>query len=192
MELTSEQLEIVNSIGNIKINAVAGSGKTTTLVEYAKAKTNNKKKNTHTYKKRRKNILYIAFNKSAQIEARKKFKNLPNVEVKTAHSLAYKHIFLLKKIFSKDDLRPKDYYAHEIADILKITDTKKMIPYILASHINKLIRFYCNNSKEKIEDVIDDYINTLSNHKSIQFSKKTMMKLNIKQEFCFQKWIKIK
>jgi type II secretory ATPase GspE/PulE/Tfp pilus assembly ATPase PilB-like protein len=36
MELTPVQNEIVNSTGNIKINAVAGSGKTTTLIEYAK------------------------------------------------------------------------------------------------------------------------------------------------------------
>ena len=37
MELTSEQQAIINSNGNIKINAVAGSGKTTTIIEYAKA-----------------------------------------------------------------------------------------------------------------------------------------------------------
>lgn len=34
MELTQEQLEIIKSSGNIKINAVAGSGKTTTIIEY--------------------------------------------------------------------------------------------------------------------------------------------------------------
>jgi adenylate kinase len=36
MELTKEQHDIINSTGNIKINAVAGSGKTTTVIEYAK------------------------------------------------------------------------------------------------------------------------------------------------------------
>ena len=38
MELTKEQYDIINSKGDIKINAVAGSGKTTTIIEYAKAR----------------------------------------------------------------------------------------------------------------------------------------------------------
>lgn len=78
MELTSEQLKIINSEGNIKINAVAGSGKTTTMLEYAKARPNRK-------------ILYLAFNKSVKLEAVKKFKHhgLDHVNVETAHSLAY-------------------------------------------------------------------------------------------------------
>jgi len=38
MELTKEQNDIINSSGNIKINAVAGSGKTTTVIAYAKAR----------------------------------------------------------------------------------------------------------------------------------------------------------
>ena len=53
MELTNEQHEIINSSGNIKINAVAGSGKTTTIIEYAKARPPESR------------ILYLAFNKSA-------------------------------------------------------------------------------------------------------------------------------
>jgi hypothetical protein len=35
MQLTSEQLEIIQSEGDIKINTIAGSGKTTIIVEYA-------------------------------------------------------------------------------------------------------------------------------------------------------------
>ena len=33
--LTPEQLDIINTNFNIRINAVAGSGKTTTIIEYA-------------------------------------------------------------------------------------------------------------------------------------------------------------
>ena len=82
MQLTPEQQLIINSTGNIKINAVAGSGKTTTIVEYAKSRPKNSK------------ILYLAFNKSVKLEAIKKFESqgLKNVKVETAHSLAYKHI----------------------------------------------------------------------------------------------------
>ncbi len=61
MELTKEQSEIINSSGNIKINAVAGSGKTTTIIEYANARP------------RESRILYLAFNKSVKLEAVKKF-----------------------------------------------------------------------------------------------------------------------
>lgn len=35
MEFTDEQREIISSEGNILINAIAGSGKTTTMVAYA-------------------------------------------------------------------------------------------------------------------------------------------------------------
>ena len=38
MNLTQEQAAIIKSSGNIKIVAVAGAGKTTTLIEYAKSR----------------------------------------------------------------------------------------------------------------------------------------------------------
>ncbi|MEX0810895.1 MAG: hypothetical protein WD048_01680 [Chitinophagales bacterium] len=55
MELTKQQYDIINSTGNIKVNAVAGSGKTTTIIEYAKARPESSK------------ILYLAFNKSVKL-----------------------------------------------------------------------------------------------------------------------------
>ena len=60
MNLTKEQEKIINSQElSFKINAVAGSGKTTTLLEYAK-------KNSHL------KILYLAYNKSLQISLQEK------------------------------------------------------------------------------------------------------------------------
>lgn len=87
MKLTKEQEDIINSTGNIKINAVAGSGKTTTIIEYARTRPKESK------------ILYIAFNKSVKLEAVKKFadKGLSNVKVETAHSLAFKHVVFKHK-----------------------------------------------------------------------------------------------
>ena len=78
MKLTQEQEIIINSTGDVKINAVAGSGKTNTVIEYAKSRPKGS------------NILYIAFNRFVKLEATKKFvdKNLFNVKVETAHSLA--------------------------------------------------------------------------------------------------------
>ncbi|GAA4033243.1 hypothetical protein GCM10022409_16920 [Hymenobacter glaciei] len=47
---TPEQQAIISAAGDLKINAVAGSGKTTTLLEYARAQP------------ARTRILYLAFN----------------------------------------------------------------------------------------------------------------------------------
>ena len=55
MKYTLQQQSILASEGNIKINAVAGSGKTTTMIEYAKTKPPKSK------------ILYLAFNKSVKM-----------------------------------------------------------------------------------------------------------------------------
>jgi len=85
--LTREPSDIINSTRNIKINAVAGSGKTTTVIECAKTRTATSK------------ILYLAFNKSVKIEAGRKFtdKGLKNVNVETAHLLAYNHFVFQNK-----------------------------------------------------------------------------------------------
>jgi F-box protein 18 (helicase) len=120
MELTKEQYEIINSTGNIKINAVAGSGKTTTIIEYAKARPKSSK------------ILYLAFNKSVKLEAVKKFadRGVNNVKVETAHSLAYKHI-----VFNHGyKVKPQGYKTNEIAELLNLQGTgEKHTEYIVAT-----------------------------------------------------------
>jgi len=151
MKLTSEQIEIVKSQGDIKINAVAGSGKTTTLIAYAKERQSSGK------------ILYIAFNKSVKIEAEKKFaeEGLTNVRIETAHSLAYDYIvrrggYKVKKEGS--------YKTTEIAEILGLNNSgsQKHAEYVLANHINKFISYFCNSDKTKVqdlnyEDIVVDY-----------------------------------
>jgi superfamily I DNA/RNA helicase len=154
MRLTPEQIEIINSNENIKINAVAGSGKTTTVIEYARTRPANSK------------ILYVVFNRSVKQEAIEKFsKNgLTNVTVETAHSLAYKHI--VPKHGYK--VRPYGYKTNEIAEMLNLVGNgEKHAEYIVANHINKLISFYCNSDKEKIEEA--NYLDSLSDSKSKSF-----------------------
>lgn len=74
-QLTDEQQKIANYKGNcLVVSAFAGTGKTFTLVEYAKANPNDR-------------ILYMAFNKAICDEAKAKFPS--NVEVRTSHSIAY-------------------------------------------------------------------------------------------------------
>ncbi len=147
MELTKEQYDIINSTGNIKINAVAGSGKTTTVIEYAKARPATSK------------ILYLAFNKSVKLGAIKKFteKGLNNVKVETAHSLAYKHIVFQNQY----KVRPQGYKTNEIAELLNLQgNEEKHTEYVIANHINKLIAYFCNSNKQKVQDL--NYIDTIT------------------------------
>lgn len=151
MELTPEQYEIINSIGNIKINAVAGSGKTTTVIEYAKARPTKSK------------ILYLAFNKSVKLEAIKKFtdKGLNNVKVETAHSLAYKHIVFQNSY----KVRPQGYKTNEIAELLNLQGNgEKHTEYVIANHINKFIAYFCNSDKQKVQDL--NYLDTVTDPKA--------------------------
>ena len=154
MELTQEQYNIINSTGNIKINAVAGSGKTTTIIEYAKARPKTAK------------ILYLAFNKSVKLEAMKKFadKGLDNVKVETAHSLAYKHI-----VFKNDyKIRAQGYKTSEIAELLGLQGgEEKYTEYIVANHINKFLAYFCNSDKQKVQEL--NYLDTVFESKARAF-----------------------
>lgn len=154
MELTKEQYDIINSTGNIKINAVAGSGKTTTVIEYAQARPKTSK------------ILYLAFNKSVKLEATKKFadKGLDNVKIETAHSLAYKHV-----VFKNNyKVRPRGYKTHEIAELLGLEGNgEKHAEYIVANHINKFISYFCNSEKERVQDL--NYLEIISAPKAKAF-----------------------
>jgi F-box protein, helicase, 18 len=156
VQLTPEQQSIINSTGDIKINAVAGSGKTTTVIEYAATRPRYSK------------ILYLAFNKSVKIEAVKKFadKGLTNVKVETAHSLAYKQI-----VFGNNyKVRAQGYKTNEIADILGLQGNgEKHYEYVLANHINKFIAYFCNSDKQKIQEL--NYLDTISDTKAKQFIK---------------------
>ncbi|HKM44365.1 MAG TPA: UvrD-helicase domain-containing protein [Dysgonamonadaceae bacterium] len=156
MKLTNEQHNIINSTGNIKINAIAGSGKTTTIIEYAKARPRTCK------------ILYLAFNKSVKQEAIKKFhdNNLFNVNVETAHSLAYRHIVRANGY----KLKTNGYKTHEIVDLLNIrTFKERHTEYIIAKHINKLTQCFCNSQKRTIQEL--NYAETLSDPKAKTFVK---------------------
>ena len=73
---TPEQRSVLNASERfIKINARAGTGKTSTLLMLAKKHANSQ-------------ILYLVYNKKAQTEARATFPR--NVNVHTVHSLAYR------------------------------------------------------------------------------------------------------
>jgi F-box protein, helicase, 18 len=156
VQLTKEQDAIINSTGDIKINAVAGSGKTTTVIEYAASRPAHSK------------ILYLAFNKSVKLEAIKKFadKGLKNVKVETAHSLAYKHIV----IGNNFRIKAQGYKTNEIAELLGLQGNgEKHYEYVVANHINKFIAYFCNSDKQKIQEL--NYLDIVSDVKAKVFIK---------------------
>jgi hypothetical protein len=90
---SKEQQNIIDALDNtdinISVNAVAGSGKTTTLLFIA-SKFKNKK------------ILQITYNKQLKNEVRKKVEHLNNVDVQTYHGLAVK--FYNNNCYTDDNL----------------------------------------------------------------------------------------
>jgi superfamily I DNA/RNA helicase len=154
VKLTKEQHKIINSTGNIKINAIAGSGKTTTIIEYALNQPKHSK------------ILYLAFNKSVKTEAIRKFKEkgLTNVVVETAHSLAYKNTVFKHRY----KVRHSGYKTYEIAQLLEIQGNgEKHTEYIVANHINKFVTYFCNSDKLKIQDL--NYTDLITDKKAKAF-----------------------
>lgn len=151
--LTAEQTAIINSTGDIKINAVAGSGKTTTLIEYARARPKQR-------------ILYLAFNKAVKLEAEKKFaeKGLTNVRIDTAHSLAYYPIVRGNNYTVKTE----GYSAPEIVELLGLhTLTGRQVEYIMATHILGLVAYFCNSDKAKVQEL--DYAAAVQDKDARQF-----------------------
>ncbi len=146
MQLTDEQKDIIASTGDIKINAVAGSGKTTTILEYAKARPGNKR------------MLYLAFNKSVKLEAQRRFQaaGLRNVQVETAHSLAFHHVVRGNNF----KLTPgyKTYQLAELLDLQQMPD--KHAAYIIANHVNKFAQYFCNSAARRVQEL--NYLDTMT------------------------------
>ena len=128
MYLTKEQKNIIKAVSrskNIKINAFAGTGKTTTLKEVA-----------NEYSDKR--ILYLAFNSAIKNEASSIFPN--NTNVKTTHGLAYSAI----KKYTQIDLNSLvNYRAIDIANEFSI-------PYTQAVSALRIFENFCNNTQDEI------------------------------------------
>lgn len=160
MKLTEEQSAIVNSTGNIKINAVAGSGKTTTIIEYIKARP-------------QKRALYLAFNKTVRQEAVKKFEQagISWVKVETAHSLAYKNV-----VPQSGYSLSTGYKTYELKDLLEIEAPGDEInSYILANHILKYAAYFCNSNAAMVKDL--NLLDIISDETAALFVKRNYDKI---------------
>ncbi len=152
MQLTAEQEAVLATNHDLVINAVAGSGKTTTLIEYAKSRTGNSK------------ILYLAFNKTVKTEAIQKFTaaGVNNVKVETAHSLAFDYI-----VKHSNYRVEQGYKSYEWCDILNVKTGDRHTDFIIASHVNKFISYFCNSNAAKVQEL--NYADVITDAKAKTF-----------------------
>ena len=140
MKLTEEQTAIINyEAPMIAINAFAGTGKTSTLVEYARQRPDW-------------SFLYIAYNKAMQVEAAQKFPE--NVQCRTLHSLAYEKIgrrFPAGKIGN-----------NRIGDLAKALNMREN-EYLIVKTANGLLSFWLNSNAIDLDsNIFNAYLLTLS------------------------------
>lgn len=153
IRLTPQQQAILDQAGDMKISAVAGSGKTATLLAYAQAHGQHKK------------VLYLAFNRSVKMEAEQKFKaaGLLQVKVETAHSLAFKQLRMRSpKIVTA-------FKYHELADALKVRKSGDTgLRYALTSHVLRYVTLYCNHPTTSLRHI--NYLHYLDDKPSRDFA----------------------
>ncbi len=122
----------------MKINACAGSGKTTVCQEIIR--TNPKLK-----------ILYLVYNKSMMLEAKERFGNLKNVVVKTTFSLAY-----ASKGYQFANRLASNFNIYNMASILGI-DCSKNENMIVCELLFDVFNEYLNSASMSIEDFVRSY-----------------------------------
>ena len=136
MNLTGEQervLELFSEVERLKVNAFAGSGKTTTLVELAK-------------RNKDKRFLFLVFNRAVKEELSRK---LPlNAVVYTVHGLAYKYLRgkIKGKIVSRRD------FTDAVINLLNLPERD----YFYGKFLTDFLEAYCNSEYGKLsEEVIE-------------------------------------
>lgn len=130
-----------NTKKNINISAVAGSGKTTVLLELLKFVPKNK------------TALFVAFNNSIVDELKNRISSSPNIEISTIHSYGWRSILMRygkatmnpNKVFGKIEMTLKDYP--------NISVKRYGYYFYILSKIVDLMR--CNLTPIEKKDVLD-------------------------------------
>lgn len=139
MQQTSEQEQIIESESSfLKVNAFAGTGKTTTLVAYAKARPRAK-------------FLYVAFNKPIQLEAQRKFTE-GNVKCMTSHGLAFPKFGSLYANANKLVPKIRVNEVIEALDLKKYPEEFKL--YVGDTVLRTVERFLSSDAIDFEEDTI--------------------------------------
>ncbi|MCD8494706.1 MAG: UvrD-helicase domain-containing protein [Candidatus Pacebacteria bacterium] len=152
MHLTKEQERIIATQTHIKVQAIAGAGKTSTIIAYAESRPAHAK------------ILYIVFNASAKQEAQEKFKqrNLTNVTVTTAHALAYQYMIT----DAGYTVRSTEYALDDLVYMLDISGSRSHTMRI-AHHVKKYMALYCNSIETDMDRIA--YASYLTDAETLDF-----------------------
>lgn len=142
LRLTEEQekvIELFAEVERLKVNAFAGSGKTTTLVELVKRNKDKK-------------FLFLVFNRAVREELAKKLPS--NAVVYTIHSLAYG--YLKDKI--KGNLVKRREFTDAIINLLNLKETD----YFYGKFLSDFLEAYCNSEYGKLSEEVVDKILSLN------------------------------
>lgn len=134
--LTTEQLRILDIDSEVsKINAVAGSGKTTTLLAYAASRP-------------RERMLYLAYNRAMAEEVRSKARQLElaNLQISTLHGMAWRH--LGRQLTLGDELNEWQILERYCPAELRNGDEAMLIAWLLRD----LMVFYLNAAHRRVDD----------------------------------------
>lgn len=144
---------VEHDVGNLVVEAAAGAGKTSTLLQILRLLQTDKK------------VLFCAFNKDIVKEITKKVpKELTNVDIRTVHSLGF---LMITRNFKGQEIIPNEnkyrqYIYNNLNEISMIDTTymkyKDRMKYI--DNICSLVdfaRFYLVNSEKEIDKLVDRY-----------------------------------
>ena len=142
---------ITKGVGNAVINAKAGSGKTTTLVEAMKLIPNKEK------------VLFVAFNKAIEEELSERLKGYDNVDVRTYHGLGFA---LFRKSLGTKSVKVNEYkYTSYINNNIynlsvKSSDLKSDDLRVFKNNIKQIVdfaRFNLVDSTDEIKGICKKY-----------------------------------
>lgn len=161
MNITDEQKEIIECNSKmIIINALAGTGKTSTLIEWCKKRPNLR-------------ILYLVFSKALSVEAKQMFKCCPNVEVKTTHALAFR-VFGTK-------YKNKLTSSYRAIDCMRDLDLQG--DYDTANSVMALFNQFLSSDSNNIYQFVQDILNATR-------MSRNKPKINSLAKLCEELWNK--
>lgn len=144
--LTDEQRAAVACQAKlIRVVAFAGAGKTTMLVEFARAR-------------RAQRFLYLAYNASIQKEASKRFP--PNVVARTSHSLAYEAI---GHLYAAAGMLVSANRMNTVMSVLDVDDWPMASAYAYANAcMDTLNAYLCSDQDEMTAEMVPSIVCELS------------------------------
>lgn len=157
-EYNDEQKRVINSRGDIKVDACAGSGKTLTIGEICRQNQDKK-------------ILYLTFSNTTKDAAIRLFNDLKlvNVTCKTFHSIA---ITELKKAKLNYQLEKEDLNNVNISQELRIKNIDNIdnSAYLVASLVKDWMSAFLNSDIRQVTDC--DFLSTMNVGEKRNFARK--------------------